>query len=82
MSLTRLIFSQNEWLEVHLPKGYDPNWSEEDTYYYALIWSLAFRKGFSEKRSRELAEAAVSKRVYPGIVFISQTEKDLHSLED
>lgn len=82
MASKRLIFSQNEWIEVELPLGHDPNWTEQDTYYYGVIWALACRKGFTTQKARELAEAAVSKRVYPGIIFNTRIEHDLISLEE
>lgn len=82
MTQTRLVFSKGEWIDVELPKGYDPNWTTQDTYYYATIWALASSKGFSRQKASQLGEAAVSKRMYPGILFYSQIEKDLLSLED
>lgn len=82
MTESRLVFSNGDWIDVALPKGYDPNWTTQDTYYYATIWALASRKGFSRQKARQLAEAAVSKRIYPGILFYSQIEKDLLSLDD
>jgi hypothetical protein len=82
MLLTRLVFSGNEWIEVSLPAGYDPNWTEQDTYFYAVVWGLAFRKGFSQQKTSQLAEAAVFKRVYPGIQFFDSLEKDLESLQN
>jgi hypothetical protein len=82
MSRTRLVFSNNEWLSVELPPGHDPNWSEEDTYYYATVWALAYRKGFSTYKSKILAEAAVSKKMYIGILFTSDIEHELKGLEE
>jgi hypothetical protein len=78
----QLVFSENEWLEVKVPAGYDPNWTQQDQYFYAVIWALAFRKGFSEQKASQVAEAAVFKKIYPGIQFFDSLEKDLRFLQN
>ncbi len=78
--MNRLVFADNTWKSVSIPKGHDPSWIEADFLYYASCWVLAESKGFSEKRSEQLAEALVSKRLYPGIVYDKILEKDLKTL--
>lgn len=68
------------WTSVSLPKGIDPTWSESDNYFYAARFVAAQESGFSEKRSVQLAEAAVSKRLYPGLEFDRVLEADLKAL--
>lgn len=80
--MNRLVFSNNIWRSVKIPKGYDPCWIEADFLYYASCWVLAESKGFSEQRSEQLAEALVSKRLYPDLFYDKVLEKDLKSLWD
>ena len=78
--MNRLVFSNNIWKTVKIPNGCDPSWIEADFLYYASCWVLAESKGFSEKRSEQLAEALVSKRLYPELIYDKVLEKDLKSL--
>jgi hypothetical protein len=78
--MERLMFVQNVWKRVRIPKGHDPSWVEADFLYYARCWASAQEKGFSDKRSEQLAEAFVSKRLYPGITYEKELEKDILSL--
>jgi len=75
--MNRLVFRGAEWISVLIPKGIDPVWVEADLLYYATAWAAAQAAGFSEKRSEQLAEALVSKRLYPGLVYDSVLEGDL-----
>jgi hypothetical protein len=78
--MNRLIFLNDQWVSVTLPKGCDPTWVEADFYTYASCWAQATSKGFSNLRSQQLAEAFVSKRLYPGLVYDRNLEKDLNAL--
>lgn len=75
-----LILGSSGWTSVSLPKGFDPTWSDADKYFYAARFVAAQESGFSEKRSAQLAEAAVSKRLYPGLEFDCILEVDLRKL--
>ena len=78
----RLIFSKGQWIQVLLPKGHDPCWSNGDTYYYARMWATSVEKGFSSERAQVIAEAAVAKSMYPEIVYNKSLESDIQSLFD
>ena len=82
MSNTRLIFSNNAWVEVNLPSTLDPTWTDGDTYYYSMVWALAVSKGFEKRKADILAECATYKRVCPGITFDSRTEFEIGLLEN
>jgi hypothetical protein len=75
----RLVYSDGKWISVELPI-LDPCWLVSDTWYYARIYAAAVNKGFSEKRSRIIAEAAVNKRIYPEISYDKSIENDLNNL--
>ena len=75
--MQRLVFMGTFWKSVTIPKGVDPVWVEADFLFYATSWAAAHAAGFSEKRSEQLAEALVSKRLYPGLVYDSVLERDL-----
>jgi len=78
---TRLILSKTStWLHVPIPKGLDPLWLPSDVYHYAAMFVAAQEKGFSDKRSEQLAEALVNRRLYPGIVYQKELEGDLAQL--
>ncbi len=81
MSNTKIVFSNNSWVSVDLPSHTDPNWTEGDMYYYAMIWALAVSKGFDKSKAHILAEMLTCKRVYPGISFDSLYENDILRLE-
>ena len=76
-----LTISQNGWISVQLPKGADPTWSDADRFFFGAKWVTARELGFSERRAQQLAEAAVSKRLYPGLRFDRALEKELASLD-
>ena len=44
------------------------------------MWAAGVRKGLDEKKATVLAEAAVTKRMYPEIVFDSVLEKGISDL--
>jgi hypothetical protein len=73
--------TQNGWAYVPLPKGCDPTWSEADRLFYGSKWIAARDLGFSEQRAQQLAEAAVSKRLYPGLEFDRGLERDLEKID-
>ena len=76
----RIVFSNGEWVTVHLPTGHDPGWSPSDTWYYATMWASCVSKGMGEKKATILAEAATTKRMYPETVYDSVLEKELMEL--
>ena len=79
---TRLILSKtNQWLQVAIPNGLDPLWLNSDIFHYAAMFVAAQEKGFSQSRAEQLAEALVNRRLYPGIVYHSDLEKDLAHLQ-
>ncbi len=82
MSAHRLVFSQGRWVSVKLPLAHDPAWTESDMWYYAVSWVAAVARGFSETRAEQIAEAVVSKRLYPGCVFYRELEEDMKTLGD
>lgn len=76
-----LIMSKdNTWISVPVPKGLDPLWMNGDIMYYSAMRVAAQERGYSEKRSGELAEALVNRRLYPGIVYHLALEEDLTDL--
>jgi len=78
---SRLILSKtNAWISVSIPRGLDPLWLDSDIWYFAAMFVGAQEKGFPDKRAEQLAEALVCRRLYPGIHFHSDLEKDLEKL--
>ena len=77
----RLVYSDGKWISVNLP-SLDPCWLVSDTWYYATIYAAAIDRGFSEKRARIIAEAAVNKRIYPEISYDKGIENDLNHTMD
>ena len=76
-----IVFSKGDWIDVPLPKGYDPCWSKADKYYYATVWAACVDK-FPSEKAETLAEAAVIKRMYPEISFQSALEAELKMIFD
>ena len=77
---TRVVFSAGRWLQVKLPVGHDPAWTQADTWTYAVAFAAGMQKGLTEKRAEQVAEAVVSKRLYPGLVFPRVLEEDILGL--
>ena len=77
MNKSRLIFSQNIWKQINIPKGHDPSWNSADMWYYATLREAAEAKGFHAKRAEIIAEAAVFKRMYPGLMYDKTLEEDI-----
>jgi hypothetical protein len=75
-----IVFSKGEWIDVLLPKGYDPCWSKADTFAYATLWVACIERGFDEKKASQVAEAAVIKRMYPELLYSRELEDDIKSL--
>ena len=75
--ITRLVFSQSIWKEITMPKGYDPSWNSADMWYYATLREAAEARGFNPQRAEIIAEAAVSKRLYPGLMYDKTLEEDI-----
>jgi hypothetical protein len=80
MKTTKLVFSQNLWKEVPMPKGHDPSWISADFWYYASLYAAAEAKGFTAQRASIVAEAAVSKRLYPGLMYDKTLEEEIASI--
>jgi hypothetical protein len=78
--MQRMIFSKNRWTTVTIPRGYDPAWTDSDLWYFATAWVAADGKGFAAKRCEQIAEAVVSKRLYPGLTFGKELERDIAAL--
>ncbi len=78
---SRVVFSQGRWIQVRIPPCHDPAWTASDLWYYAASWASATARGFSETRAEQIAEAVVSKRLYPGCVFYKDLERDIQSLQ-
>jgi len=71
-----VVFAKNTWFHVPLPVGHDPSWLEADALYYGTVF-LAAAERFPTSRAVCIAEAAVSKRLYPGLVYDKSIEEDL-----
>ena len=72
--------SSMDWITVNIPEGHNMDWSSSECMYYGTLFTLASQNGFDRKRAVIIAEAGVSKRLYPGIIFDSSIEYDLKSL--
>ena len=78
---TRLILSNlNTWVPVVIPKGLDPLWMDSDTWHYAAMFVGSKEMGFSDRRSEQIAEALVNRRLYPDIVYEKGLEEDMAAL--
>jgi hypothetical protein len=76
----RLVFSAGRWLQVKLPVGHDPAWTQADTWTYAVAFASGMQKGLTEKRAEQVAEAVVSKRLYPGLQYSRELEEDIFQM--
>lgn len=76
-----MVFSKGEWIEVFLPKGYDPCWMPANKQFYATMWGAAIQK-YDPKRAEVVAEAATTKQLYPDILYDKGLEADIKSLFD
>lgn len=76
----RIVLSDGKWVSVPLPKGRDPSWTPAEEFVYATCYMAAIRKNFSAKRSENIAESCVLRKVYPGIRFDNEMEKDIQFL--
>ena len=74
-----MVFSNGEWVEVFLPKGYDPCWMPANKQFYATMWAAAIQK-HNAKRAEVVAEAATTKQLYPDISYDKSLESDIKSL--
>jgi hypothetical protein len=75
-----LVFHENQWVDVTPPVGHDPCWVEGDMFFFAIAWLSARGKGFPKTRATQIAEALVSKRLYPGLGYDKELEGDIQSL--
>jgi len=76
MQKSLLVFSQNAWKQVALPRGHDPSWNSADLWYYATMYAAAEARGL---RASIVAEAAVHKRLYPGLKYEKALEQEIES---
>ncbi len=68
-----VVFSKQGFVEVEVPKG-----MEGEEYFYAtLLLHLLMTKGWEVIRAKQIAEAAVYKRLYPGLGYGKSIEEDL-----
>ena len=73
----RLVRSGETWLEVTLPAGLDPLWSDADRWVYAAAYAAALARGFIEARAVIIAEAIVCKHLYEGTVYDKTLEEEI-----
>ena len=76
-----IVFSNGRWIQVLLPKGYDPCWMLANKQYYATMWAAAIQK-YEAKRAEIVAEAATMKQLYPELSYDKGLESDIKSLFD
>lgn len=69
-----VLSSTGQWVTVQPPKGHDPSWQAPDLMRYAVLFQDAVEKGVDAQRAEQLAEAAVNKRLYPGLVYHTTLE--------
>ena len=74
---TRIVFSGTGWVSVTLPVGHDPAWTSADKWTYAVAFIAAKKIFGSEFKATQIAEAIVSKRLYPGLEYGRELEEDL-----
>ena len=75
----RLVLSEGQWVSISLPKGRDSSWTVADEYAFAAAYASAIRK-YQHARATNIAEAAVLRRMYPGLLFDKLLEKDIQSI--
>ena len=78
MRIERLVFSQDKWITVQVPIG--PAWTDADAWIYAVSFAAGKEIGYTELRAEQVAEAIVNNRLYPGILYDIQTEKDIYKI--
>jgi hypothetical protein len=77
MPETRIVWCGETWLEVSLPAGLDPLWSDADRWVYAAAYAASLARGFLEARAVVIAEAIVIKRLYEGTKYDVSLERDI-----
>ena len=75
----RLVLSGGLWKSVDLPTGRDPTWTVAEEYVFAAAYTSGLLR-FPESRARNVAEACVLRRLYPGLRFDLQMERDIQSI--
>jgi hypothetical protein len=73
----RLVRCGETWLEVSLPVGLDPLWSDADRWVYAAAYAAGLARGFVEARAVVIAEAIVFKKLYEGMKYDVSLERDI-----
>jgi len=80
MEQARLVLSEGNWISVPLPKGRDPTWTVSEEYSYSAAYVSALRNKFNIHRAKNIAEACVLRRLYPGLRFDKGMEKDIQTI--
>lgn len=76
MTQNSYVFIKGDWREVSMPAG--SSYSFADSLTFANLWAHAvYEKGVKEEIATQLAEAAVFKRLYPGVKFHTSLEEKL-----
>ena len=75
----RLVLSGGQWRSIDLPTGRDPTWTVAEEYIFAAAYTSGLLL-FSESRARNIAEACVLRRLYPGLRFDAPMERDIQSI--
>ena len=70
-----VVFSDNRFVEVRVPEGL-----EGEELVYATFFCSFLQKGWDEAKARRVAEAAVYKRLYPGLGYGKMLEGELKEL--
>lgn len=73
---SRIVFSAGSWVSIRLPVGHDPAWTSADKWLFATVFAAA-KQVVSAKRAEQVAEAVVSKRLYPGLCYSRELEGDI-----
>lgn len=71
-----VVFCKRGFVEVAVPDGM----KGEEYVYGTFLLHLIEEKGVEEKRACVIAEAAVYKRLYPGLVYARELEEDIEML--
>lgn len=63
-----VLCKRGEWVSVAISTP-DPSWMEADKWYYSVVYVSSKDEGNSEKVSKQIAEAAVYRRLYQGLEY-------------
>jgi hypothetical protein len=74
--MSKIVFSNGNWIKVFLPKYKDPSWTNADEMIFATVW-VAAKEIKGDERATQIAEAVVYKRMYPGLLYDKRLETDI-----